>query len=176
MARAEAPFERFQRSYEIDAVTACWNWTGFTEGNRYGVIRVFDKMESAHRFSYELYNGAIPAGLEILHSCDNRQCVNPDHLAVGTHEQNMLDAVLRGRMRSGVPPLAEPDRPSPKRGIKCHQSHPVIVLGKPYGSKNRAEVELGLGRGTVAYWLRSGHDKARQITRDEYLALTERVA
>ena len=52
----------------------------------------------AHRLSYELFIGPIPEGQEVMHSCDNRPCVRPDHLEIGSHKKNMEDAVARKRM------------------------------------------------------------------------------
>ena len=66
----------------------CWNWTG-SGRERYGTIRINGKTLSAHRVSYCLFVGPIPKNLMILHSCDNKSCVNPNHLSVGTHEENM---------------------------------------------------------------------------------------
>lgn len=64
----------------------------------YGAIKVNGKVQSAHRVSYEAFKGEIPDGLLILHACDNRKCINPDHLSVGTHAENMKDAYQKGRL------------------------------------------------------------------------------
>ena len=59
-------------------------------------------MRYAHRESHEMANGGIPDGLHILHSCDNRKCVNPGHLRAGTNQENVQDAMERSRYRYGA--------------------------------------------------------------------------
>jgi hypothetical protein len=81
----------------------CWEWQGCrnVEGG-YGVIR-FGKHLLTHRVSWELHNGQIPDGLCVLHHCDNPACVRPDHLFLGTHQENMDDKSRKGR---NSPPAA----------------------------------------------------------------------
>lgn len=94
--------ERFETKYAI-AASGCWEWTAYIDPHGYGRINIDHKSRSAHRVSYELHVGPIPRGegyhgIEVMHKCDNRRCVNPDHLQAGTHQQNILDAVLKGRI------------------------------------------------------------------------------
>ncbi len=74
----------------------CWLWTGATDA-RYGTIWANGKNRKAHIVSYELHVGAVPPGLEVMHKCDTPRCVNPDHLTVGTHADNLRDCVAKGR-------------------------------------------------------------------------------
>jgi HNH endonuclease len=75
----------------------CWIWTGAMSGDGYGQLGVLGWRTGAHRFSYELTNGAIESGLRVLHRCDNPPCVRPNHLFVGTQADNVLDMVSKGR-------------------------------------------------------------------------------
>lgn len=82
--------------------SGCWEFQGnvlFSRGldTPYGRISKNGKMALAHRFSYEAFFGPIPAGLLVLHGCDNPLCANPEHLFLGTHKDNMQDMQKKGR-------------------------------------------------------------------------------
>lgn len=167
MPVTEPPFIRLLSGYKKDTETMCWIWSGHTYKNGYGCIKAFGKMISVHRLSYELHKGPIKEGMEILHSCDVALCINPDHLRQGTHAENMSEAAKRNRMPSGDKHWMRING-SPMKGVNSKQSIQVMVLGRPYGSMKEAERKLGLGGGTVAYWIKSAPDKAYHITLKEY--------
>lgn len=75
----------------------CWLWTGALQRDGYAHFTLNRKTISAHRFAYEKVIGPIPEGLDLLHSCDTRHCVNPAHLRPGTHQENMDEA--KGKLR-----------------------------------------------------------------------------
>lgn len=80
---------------------SCWMWTAAVSPKGYGIFHS-DKKVPAHRYSYELYNGAIPSGLLVLHRCDNPPCVRPDHLFLGTNADNMADRNAKNRQSRGA--------------------------------------------------------------------------
>jgi predicted XRE-type DNA-binding protein len=93
--------ERFHKKYEINK-SGCWLWTGGTRPNSKGVLYPRhwtneSKSIGAHRFSFELVHGAIPQGMYVCHKCDTPLCVNPDHLFLGSHQDNMRDMVVKKR-------------------------------------------------------------------------------
>lgn len=80
----------------------CWEWTGTCFTNGYGRATVDRRSVGAHRRAYELSVGPIPAGLKVLHTCDNPPCVNPSHLFAGTTKDNAEDMVTKGRSARGA--------------------------------------------------------------------------
>lgn len=100
---------RLQRMTEVDGDSGCWNWQGSTRGG-YGRMTVGSRTdnsrrsESAHRMSYQVFKGPVPEGMEVCHHCDNRRCINPAHLFLGTKQDNMADRDAKGRNR---PPRGE---------------------------------------------------------------------
>lgn len=78
-----------------DEKTECLLWTGQKNEKGYGVYR---RKVKAHRLMWEIKKGPIPKGLLVCHACDNRSCVNVDHLFLGTNVQNVLDGIEKGRM------------------------------------------------------------------------------
>jgi hypothetical protein len=95
--------KRFHEKYVPVTESGCWIWVGANDGRcGYGKIKIQGKMVGAHRVSYELHIDDIPDGMYVLHKCDVPSCVNPDHLFLGTHSENMKDMYLKGRVdRSG---------------------------------------------------------------------------
>ena len=88
---------RFSGRVSIASETGCWIWTGAKDRDGYGRFWIGGKTKRAHRVSYEAFKGPIPGDLELLHSCDNPSCVNPEHLSAGTSKDNSQDMMRKGR-------------------------------------------------------------------------------
>lgn len=82
---------------KVEKTDGCWNWVGAKHVKGYGTFRFNNRMERAHRVSYEMDCGPIPDGMQVLHRCDNPCCVRLDHLFLGTNADNMADKVAKGR-------------------------------------------------------------------------------
>lgn len=81
----------------IRKTNSCWLWTGYVRENGYANFRYKDSTWRAHRVSYDLFVGPIPKGKMVLHKCDVKECVRPEHLYIGDHARNMRDVVERKR-------------------------------------------------------------------------------
>lgn len=92
-------FQRFWAKVETRGDDECWLWVGSKDGGGYGGLRTVGPrgIEKAHRVSYLLHYGDFDRALDVLHTCDTPACVNPKHLRLGTHQDNMTDAVRKGR-------------------------------------------------------------------------------
>jgi hypothetical protein len=108
----------------------CLEFTGCVNEKGYGLFSVKNRSRLAHRVSWSLLRGDIPAGMALLHSCDNPRCVNIDHLSIGTRAENNADMIRKGRMRAGEHQRAR---------TKCAKGH-------PYDSANTAVDDNGYRR------------------------------
>lgn len=94
MTRINLPF---QECYMPEPNSGCWLWLRYVAQDGYGRYQIRSKQVVAHRASYELYKGPVPEHLYVLHKCDVRCCVNPDHLWLGTLSDNMRDMHRKNR-------------------------------------------------------------------------------
>jgi hypothetical protein len=99
--RAKSLIERFEEKVELIPFSECHYWTGSIAPNGYGQFDVGGKTKLAHRVAYEIYIGPIPDGLNVCHTCDIRDCVNPRHFFAGSQQDNIDDMVNKGRACNG---------------------------------------------------------------------------
>jgi predicted XRE-type DNA-binding protein len=98
---SEEAIHRFLSKIEISP-SGCWIWVGTNSKSGYGMFKEDGKYYRAHRYSYEFFIGQIPDGLLIRHKeCNNPLCVNPEHLLLGSHQDNMNDMTSSGRQAYG---------------------------------------------------------------------------
>jgi len=90
---------------KVKKTNSCWLWTGAKRNKGYGAFSYTENgklvQDRAHRYSYRLHKGDIPPGMFVLHKCDTPACVNPDHLFLGTNNDNIKDMLRKGRHISG---------------------------------------------------------------------------
>lgn len=131
----------------------CWVWTAAKfKGLGYGKFNAGGRTAYAHRFSYELAFGPIPSGLYVCHTCDNRVCVNPDHLFAGTAQDNVDDMIRKGR-------IARVSRPGEDAGNSKLKTEQVLRMRSRYrhdrrGDNKRAGIEFGVSTATANNILR----------------------
>lgn len=131
---------------KVEKTEGCWLWVGAKGRLGYGNIEYSGRCFSAHRIAYEMLVGVIPAGMEVCHRCDNRACIRPEHLFLGTHKENMADAVAKGRMVFAEPMLGENNHASRLFGRDIHY---IRGLGKIGFTQREVSKMYGVSQVTV---------------------------
>ena len=136
----------------------CWQFNGCTMPNGYGKVTVNKKTWLAHRYSFYKSNGEIPKNMHVCHKCDNRLCINPEHLFLGTRKDNMQDMINKNRQNfsglrtNGWNEKANAKKPKGQNHYMCKHSDELI-------SKIRKLAEIGIRQIDIAqmFGLRQGY-------------------
>lgn len=132
----------WEKVNRVDDKNSCWEWTASTQTLGYGQFGFNGRPLVAHRVAWELKNGPIPKGINVLHRCDNRRCVRPSHLFLGTQKDNIRDMIRKGRARFGANAASGERHGSAKlnwtqvrRIRRLHKtgSYTLAKLGRMYG-------------------------------------------
>jgi len=133
---ANKPKDRFWESVNIGADGDCWEWQLARFPSGYGHLQWGRKDTYAHRLAWELNNGPIPEGMCACHKCDNPSCCNPSHLFLGTQQENILDAVDKGRWGN-------------RRKLTMNQARDIRERCIAYGDQARLANEYGVSYGVI---------------------------
>lgn len=175
--------DRFMQNVEPEPNTGCWLWSGGESAHGYGCFSFgrAGRSKLAHRASYEMFIGEIPAGLHVCHSCDTPACVNPDHLWPGTDRDNVRDMMAKGRGGFTIKQTCKRGHPlvagnlvkrtdDIRECLECHREHgrryeqrrrereyPVQVDGRiGVITKTGSRVEI-VTETPSSFWVRSRH-------------------
>ena len=139
MPRVSRPLTDFYDRIKFNEQTWCWDWQGEITWGKYGRISIRRKRVLVHRFSYELFKGKIPDGLEIDHLCRNRKCCNPQHLEAVTRSTNLSRGHNHNRDKNHCPqghPYSGKNMITRKNGSReCRQCTKVGI--KKWECKNK---------------------------------------
>jgi uncharacterized protein YlaI len=126
----------FNKIYKTDF---CWIWIAGSRGKTgYGAFKINGKVVDSHRVSYTIYKGDIPIGMYVCHTCDNRKCVNPEHLFLGTSKDNWQDGFDKNRIKllGGINTKKlkkHPSRGAYLRGCRCNECKAInAMMAKRY--------------------------------------------
>lgn len=134
--------------------SGCWLWSGATSGtgaHKYGWVTFNKRQYKAHRLAWMLLIGEIPHGMSVCHKCDVPLCVNPDHLFLGTHAENMKDMHRKGRLKRSI-----------EQPVRSWTADEDEVLRANYANVSAEVIAEQLGRSVRAIWVRANRLNVRK--------------
>lgn len=120
---------------KVHKTGGCWEWIAALYPTGYGMFSYKQRPMSAHRASYLMFVGNVPDGLYVLHRCDNRKCIRPSHLFLGTPKDNMDDMTAKGRRYSG----------SKHHAAKINMEIATVIRKRVRGGEKQITVATDLG-------------------------------
>ena len=152
----KADRERFWNKVAQDSAIECWPWRGGRFAKGYGAFYWPGfKPGYAHRFAWLIHHGSVPADKVVMHTCDNRACVNPGHLRLGSFADNTQDSVSKGRWMTPAR-VAGLERSLAARMVALQKKPPSLPIGKKYGEIGIPEPGDGYDMGIFVILERPG--------------------
>lgn len=140
--------EKLLNTSEINLSTNCREWTGCKIPSGYGTYRFHSETHYVHRLAYEVFIGKIPKKMHILHSCHNRACIEPQHLRVGSHQENLKERDDAGRQargeRGGMSKLKDKDVIAIRRLFIDNISN--CEIGRKFGVRDVTIRDIRIGK------------------------------
>lgn len=161
---------------KVKKTSGCWEWVAATNGAGYGMVFAGKVKKLAHRVSWELCNGPIPRGKQVLHLCDNPGCVNPEHLAIGTAKDNMRDMAGKGRARNRTASGTH-NRQAKLSAAQARAIREQYLSGE---SQHELAIEFGVSRAAISHvvtgrnWNQPAH--SGYLTQEQARGIREKYA
>lgn len=139
---------------KVKKTDGCWLWQAACHPGGYGKLYFRGRVQAAHRVAWTLLRGEVPAGLVVMHACDNRKCVNPEHLSVGTQAENLRDMRTKGRHAHGAlhyrrfraPEIGESSRNAKLTNEQARQIIHALLAGQ---SRKKLAAQFCVSKGTI---------------------------
>jgi hypothetical protein len=156
------PAERLARWTRRDPLSGCLIWRGKPGLDGYGRLRIPpDRTELAHRFAWAVRHGPIPKGAILCHRCDERRCVNPDHLFLGTHALNSADR--KAKMKARATLLESSQQPAPRRSRRNEPRAQIRIVYRGLEMVGEVVIRPLLGLGACPeVSRRAGSERSRR--------------